>query len=226
VLAACDRSHPRNNEFVARLAQADPDRFVMFSEIPLGAHRRDELLRRTLQEWPAAGFRYFVPKNELPSRWLNSALERFWEQANAAALCVALNLSPIQAAELGSLVRRCPRIKWLLDHMGRPRFDMPLAEYQPVLDLAAFPNVFVKISGFYAFTARSAAYPYADLACFVKLLKQHFGSNRMLWGSDAPPVLDYSSYEQSFACLSDQDLGFSKPEMKNVFGANACRLFG
>jgi predicted TIM-barrel fold metal-dependent hydrolase len=223
VLAACDHHNPGNNEFVADMCLAHRDRFVMLSEIPLSSSRRNELLARTIHDWRARGFRYFVPKREMPDAWV--AHDDFWERANGAGLCVALNLAPQQAALLAPLVKRCPDIRWLLDHMCRPRPDMSDAEYQPVLELAAYPNVFVKLSGFYAFTAQASEYPYDDLQRFVVTLRAAFGAQRLMWGSDAPPVLDASSYEQSFTCLTRRRSALTADDFTWILGQTATKLF-
>jgi predicted TIM-barrel fold metal-dependent hydrolase len=223
VLAACDEHNPGNNEFVASLCRAQPDRFVMLAEIPLASPRRTELLHRTIHDWRARGFRYFVPPAEMPDAW--AAPDDFWSRVNTAGLCVALNLAPRQAGHLPTLVKRYPQIRWLLDHMGRPRYDMSDAEYQPILDLAAHPNVFVKLSGFYAFTAESSEYPYADLQRFVIRLRDAFGAQRLLWGSDAPPVLDFSSYEQSFTCLTRHCSQLATEDLAWILGQTAKKLF-
>jgi L-fuconolactonase len=223
VLAACDHHNPANNEFVAAICRKGPDRFVMLSEIPLSSPQRNDLLARTIQDWQAQGFRYFVPPGETPAAWATP--DGFWETANRARLCVALNLAPHQAAGLGPLVRRYRDLRWLLDHMGRPRPDMSADEYQPVLDLAAYPTVFVKLSGFYAFTARSAEYPYRDLQRFIVQLRNAFGAHRLLWGSDAPPVLDSSSYEQSFTCLTRHRGELTEDDLMWILGQTARKLF-
>jgi predicted TIM-barrel fold metal-dependent hydrolase len=223
VLAACDQNNPGNNEFVASVCREHCDRFVMLSEIPLASSRRDELLERTIHEWRARGFRYFVPPAEMPDAW--AAHDDFWGRVNDARLAVALNLAPRQAGVLPLLVKRYPKIRWLLDHMGRPRHDMSDAEYQPVLELAVYPNVFVKLSGFYAFTARSSEYPYDDLQRFVIKLRDAFSAQRLLWGSDAPPVLDSSSYEQSFTCLIRHGVELTRDDLTCILGQTARKLF-
>ena len=161
----------------------------------------------------------------MPDAWGATAHHSFWDKVIAAKLFVALNLAPPQAARLAPLVKRYPQIRWLLDHMGRPRYDMSDTEYQPVLDLATFPNVFVKVSGFYAFTADSAAYPYLDLARFVSKLREAYGAHRLLWGSDAPPVLDFSSFRQTCQCLLHPAVDLSERDLKWVFGGTAKKLF-
>ncbi len=224
VVAACDEGNPSNNEFVAELCRAHPDRFVMLSEIRLSEPSRDALLDKSIRDWPALGFRYIVPERETPASWSGPACSPFWERVNTHGLFVALNLNPQQAKALPPLIERYPRIRWLLDHMARPRFDMKDTDYEPVLRLASYANVYVKISGFYAFTEHQPDYPYQDLARFVRLLVKRFGSGRLLWGSDAPPVLDFSSYAQTFACLPRLLPDLPGSELAAILGGTAARL--
>lgn len=224
IVAANSAEEPKNNEFVAELCRKHPKQFVMMSEFPLLSPDRDRLLERTIKEWPAIGFRYGVPRNESPDTWSDPDHGRFWQRANEAKMCVALNLAPHQSAKLAPLVQRCPDIRWLIDHMGRPKHDMTDEQYRPVLDLAKYPNVFVKVSGFYAFTADAVEYPYADLHRFVIALRDAFGAKRLMWASDYPPVLEFSSYEQTYSCLRHvKDL--SETDLRWIFGQTAQKFF-
>ena len=59
----------------------------------------------------------------------------------------------------------------------------------------------------------------------MKKLLDRFGCRRLLWGSDAPPVLDFSSYEQSFACLRHLLPGVSDEDLSWILGGTARQLF-
>jgi predicted TIM-barrel fold metal-dependent hydrolase len=224
LVAACNKQNPDNNEFVAELCRAQPDRFVMFSEIRMTEPSRDGLLGKTISDWPALGFRYMVPPDETPAKWSGPADAAFWERVNTQRLLVAFNLNPQQAAALPPLIERYPQITWLLDHMGRPCYNMKDSDYELLLNLSTYANVYIKISGFYAFTEHQPDYPYQDLAPFLKGLLKKFGSRRMLWGSDAPPVLDFSSYEQTFACLRHLLPATSTEDLMWIMGRTAKKL--
>ena len=223
VVGACGDGHTGNNDFVADVCRKYSDRFVMFAEIPVPSPSRNEMLERTLSKWPARGIRYCAAADETPCAWQGEAYAEFWSQLDEADLCVALNLSPPQIAGLEPLVAKWPRIRWILDHMGRPRHDMTDAEYKPVLDLAGHPNVYVKVSAFYAFTERAAEYPYTDLRRFVLALRDAYGAARLLWGSDTPPALEFGSYEQTFACLNHID-ELDDSDLEWLFGKTAEQL--
>lgn len=224
VIAANSDAEPDNNEFVADLCSRQSGRFVMMSEIDLRSDRRDALLERTISEWSACGLRYGVPPDDSPEAWSGSSHEDFWSRANEAGLKIALNIAADQVQKLAPLVERYQRIVWILDHMARPRFDMPEEEYRPVTDLAVFENVYVKISGFYAFTQNSDEFPYADLHPFVVRLRDAYGPERLMWASDTSPVLDYGSYGQTYACLKHIS-ALSPTDLEWILGRTARKLF-
>lgn len=85
------------------------------------------------------------------------------------------------------LVKRCPDVQFVLDHLGKPIIE---AEQYPMWaahleQLAALPNVVVKISGLLteaAPDARSAA----ALMPWLRHALETFGPSRSMFGSDWP----------------------------------------
>lgn len=71
---------------------------------------------------------------------------------------------------------------------------------------------------------REWEYPYPETWPFIHQLYDHFGPERLVWGSDMPNVLRFCTYGQSHQFLrhcnflSDQDLGL-------ILGRNVARLF-
>ena len=72
----------------------------------------------------------------------------------------------------------------LLDHMGYPNLDEPPEAFQPIVELASFDNVAVKISDVHGRSKQ--AFPYADVHPFIQRLHHAFGAERMLWGTGYP----------------------------------------
>ena len=52
VVAACIGDDLDNHEFVAEVRREQADRLIMFSEVLLSVANRDELLDRTINDWP------------------------------------------------------------------------------------------------------------------------------------------------------------------------------
>jgi L-fuconolactonase len=100
-----------------------------------------------------------------------------------------------QLPEAIALVRACPQVRFVLDHLGNP----PIAAHgrepwaEDLAALAALPNVWCKLSGIVT-VADPAAWTIDDLAPYVDHALRVFGSERMMWGSDWPVVLKASDY--------------------------------
>jgi predicted TIM-barrel fold metal-dependent hydrolase len=86
------------------------------------------------------------------------------------------------------LLRACPDQVMVLDHCGNP--DIAAGAFEPwaagLRRLAAFPNLYVKLSGI---TANCAGAVTADLLRpYVAHVIDCFGPERVLWGGDWPVV--------------------------------------
>lgn len=121
----------------------------------------------------------------------------------------------------------CPSIwdEMRVDEHGRPRFDvtLPPASLDTFIRLARHPNVFVHMSGQYAFTG--TAYPYVDLRPVVERVYQAFGAERMMWASDYPWINSEPGYAETLA-LVDYHLPEITPEERlAIRGGTAAGLF-
>ena len=87
------------------------------------------------------------------------------------------------------LVRRCPRVPFVLDHCGKPlvRDDAFDAWAQSVASLSTLENVACKISGLFT-EARPDQRNVAALRPYVEHARRCFGAERLLYGSDWPVV--------------------------------------
>jgi L-fuconolactonase len=102
-----------------------------------------------------------------------------------------------------------PDLRLLISHLGLP----PAVERAPddptvrralgaVLELAQFPGVHVKLSGFYALTTPGYDYPHHAAWSYVTALLEAFGAARLLWGSDFSPGLEWLSFPQTFGLFA------------------------
>lgn len=96
--------------------------------------------------------------------------------------------------------------KVVIDHFGRPHagFGVAHSTYQRLLDLGVYRNLWVKVSGIY----RLGGAPSENLAfatAAVPLLIEHFGTERLVWGSDWPHTQHESSvdFASQFALLDE-----------------------
>ncbi|MBJ7601284.1 MAG: amidohydrolase family protein [Candidatus Dormibacteraeota bacterium] len=125
------------------------------------------------------------------------------------------------------LVRKCPEVRFVLDHMANPDIRGGVTEpWASDLDaLAALENVFCKVSGMIPNAAPDWTVeqlePYVDHAIEV------FGFERLMFGSDWP-VMDANggSYRRWVDALTRIMSGTSEAEMRRLFGETAAEFYG
>ncbi len=145
---------------------------------------------RHLQEWMArglSGFRFHPLYYPDQPSWVDApANDPLWRAAAATGAIMQVHLWPKHAPYLMRMIERHPDVRVIVDHLGKPDVTEapPYPSFQPVLRLADFPNTWVKI-GDYQIASREA-FPWRDTWPFVGLLREHFGPQRMLWGTGYP----------------------------------------
>lgn len=105
-----------------------------------------------------------------------------------------LCLRRAQLPEVITLVKACPQVRFMLDHLGNPPIaDRTMDSWAaPFAELATLPNVFCKLSGIV--TVAVPAWTIEDLAPYVEHALKTFTPARLAWGSDWPIVLKASDY--------------------------------
>jgi predicted TIM-barrel fold metal-dependent hydrolase len=138
-------------------------------------------------------------------------------------LCVLARQLP-RAVEL---VRRCPRVSFVLDHCGVPdvkgRAHDPWREH--IQRLAALPNVLAcKISGLVAY-ADPVNWTTDDLRPFVDHVVERFGHDRIMFGSDWPVCTLTCSYVKWVSAALELTSEWSAGDREKLFATNARRVY-
>jgi predicted TIM-barrel fold metal-dependent hydrolase len=219
---------PGNNAYVRELAATRPW-MATVGHVEL-ASRPDERAVSVLLAAGHAGIALYAP--DAAAAGTIAALPRgFWQVLDGAGAIISLNATPEAIGGLGAVVRAAPGCRFLFAHVGLPgAYRQPPsreaaeARIAPLLDLAALPNVLVKISGLYAISDPMHAWPHEAARPFVDLVLARFGPARCLWASDFAPALDFVSFAQTV----DNPLlaGLGEDERGQVMGGNLLRLLG
>jgi L-fuconolactonase len=127
-----------------------------------------------------------------------------------------------------TLVRACPNVLFILDHMGKPAIRDGRRGLDPWRDqlaaLAASPNVACKLSGLVT-EADWNAWRSDDLAPYVAHALAVFGPSRALFGSDWPVVTLASTYQRWVETLSALTGQLSTQERRMLWSENARRWY-
>lgn len=123
-----------------------------------------------------------------------------------------------------SLIEASPETTLILDHFGFTGFDDEgNAAFQKLLSLAQYPNVIVKISALFRLKDES---PYKRVEQErLKPLLENFGSDRLMFGTDFPFVLDQPESYDGMVKLVSSWLNDDK-DRQDLMGGTAERVFG
>ncbi|MHB1295382.1 MAG: amidohydrolase family protein [Anaerolineae bacterium] len=120
------------------------------------------------------------------------------------------------------LVRQCPRVEFVLDHIGKP--DIRARNLTPwreqIRTLADFPNVWCKVSGLVTEADRTAWQP-SDLQPYIDHVIGCFGFDRVMFGGDFPVVLQAAPLTRWVAALDQALAGCSAEELHKLYCDNA-----
>ena len=131
-----------------------------------------------------------------------------------------------QLANAIQLVEQCPHVQFILDHIGKPDIKNQLFDpwKQEIEVLAAFPNVYCKISGLVT-EADLEAWTPTDLQPYIDHVITCFGFDRVIYGSDWPVSTQASDYPRWVQTLKDAVADCSPEEQQNLFRNNAIRFY-
>ena len=123
-------------------------------------------------------------------------------------------------------VERFPRQRFVLDHLAKPPIKSGNIDSwaQGISRLAAFPNVFCKLSGLVT-EADWRHWQPQHIIPFLDVAFESFGPNRLMIGSDWPVCLVATSYAKVVKVVKDYLLQ-KKPDCRErVLGDNAQRFW-
>lgn len=123
-------------------------------------------------------------------------------------------------------VERFPRQRFVLDHLAKPPIKNGEIEAwaQGIARLAAFPNVFCKLSGLVTEAGWQRGTP-DQIIPYLDVAFECFGPDRLMIGSDWPVCLVAASYVKAVSVIKDYLIQKRPDCMDRVLGGNAERFW-
>ena len=124
------------------------------------------------------------------------------------------------------LVRRCPEVQFVLDHIGKPGIRHGLWEpwKSQIRELAALPNIVVKISGVIT-EADHKAWKKEQVMPYVSHVIECFGFDRVMFGSDWTVSELTHRYPDWVAIVDEVIEGCSEGEARKLYRDTASRIY-
>ena len=163
----------------------------------------------TLGKWRDQGFvglvMYVDPEN---AAGLETFPDEIWEWMIARNWLLSVNSKGEPWSAWHEVLQRHPRLRLVMSHLGLPdKVEAPIGPEQArsglsrQTALARYPEVRVKLSGFYALTEPQHDYPHELAWPYVEVLIEAFGVERLLWASDFCPHLKFQTFPQTLGLL-------------------------
>ena len=123
-------------------------------------------------------------------------------------------------------VERFPRQRFVLDHLAKPAIKSREIESWAagIRRLAAFPNVFCKLSGLVT-EADWQRWKPEDITPYLDVAFEAFGASRLMIGSDWPVCLVAGSYSQTLGVVKNYLKRHPADTRDAVLGGNARRFW-
>ena len=125
-----------------------------------------------------------------------------------------------------SLAERFPRLRIVIDHLGKPPFGSPqMARWESELRGAAeHPNVLAKVSGLNT-ALNWAGWSVEDLRPAVETALDCFGPERLMCGSDWPVALLNGDYDRVWQATAEALAAAAPNAVSLLLGESARRIY-
>jgi L-fuconolactonase len=214
-------------EWVAEVAKVDPRirGIVPWAPLEKGVAVEEELARLAADPL-VKGIRRIIQFEPDQNFCLRPDFVRGVRLLPKYGLTFDLCINHTQLANTIALVRQCPQVTFVLDHIAKPdikagRLDPWRAELR---ELAELPNVWCKLSGLVT-EADHARWTPADLRPYIDHTIACFGFDRVMFGSDWPVAAQATDYPRWVDTLDAAVAGASVDEVRKLYVTNAERFY-
>jgi L-fuconolactonase len=133
---------------------------------------------------------------------------------------------PNQLDAVMQLIQLNPDQPFVIDHLAKPYIKKgEIAEWKNAIQkLAAFPNVYCKISGMVT-EADYTNWKTADFTPYIDVVVDAFGTKRIMYGSDWPVCLVAATYQEVLNITQQYFASFTQTEQADFFYNNAHHFY-
>lgn len=179
-----------------------PERFAAVALLDPFSPHASSILDELVETIPLRGIRFRLNDRTASEASDSPEIHAVLNRIEQLGLTLSVLTSPPGLDAIHRIAYQHPDLRIVLDHLGSPN-RAALADAAYLRSLRAIqqtPNVWLKLSGFYAFS--SEPYPYLDCQPLAHHLLHSFGANRLVWGSDFPFSCARHTYQECVDQLS------------------------
>lgn len=224
--------NPDNNEYIAEAVQKYPDRLYQLADVDCqwtstyhtpGAADR---LRAAIDRYGLRGFTHYVRPDDDGEWFLSTEGRAFFQVAADRNQVVSLAMTPRLQPILRQVAERFPSVPFLFHHLAGARNgdDNDNLLFKEILASAKLSNMYVKLSGFHYASRVSWEYPFSDCEWIVRGIYEHYGPDRLCWGSDYPVVRRAMTYRHALEAFRTHCAFVPEDHQTRILGMNLRHL--
>jgi L-fuconolactonase len=213
-----------NNAYVVEACAQYPRRLLAVGSVDVLAADAPAVI----QDWVArglGGLRVFTggsTKDFDPSELDDPRAYPAWELLGELGLTMCIQTGPAGLPAITALAKRFPKVKIILDHLGRPDVTdgPPYAAAQSLFDLAPIETIYLKVTPrIMGDSIKGKATP----ETFFPKLAELFGARRLAWGSNFPT--SPGALGDILATAQERLQSLSAADREWIFGKTAQSLY-
>ncbi len=150
-----------------------------------------------------------------------------YARAGELGIPVGFLVSPENYNEIETLADLYPDTAAIIDHFGH---CVPSSEgsavpaFERLISMSRHPNLHVKLSEFPR--ASNEEFPYADLFGWVHRLIESYSSDRLMWGTDFPFIVEQTGYRRGWEIADRIEPAIGPGLDEKILGGTCEELFG
>ena len=226
-IAVQARQVVEETEWLLQLADSHPFIRGVVGWVDLRSPRVDDQLARYARHPRLVGVRHVIHDEPDDEFVLRPDFRAGIGCLREHGLTYDLLLFPRHLRFAARLVEEFPEQPFVLDHVAKPfiRDGVVSPWKEDLRRLAAFPNVFCKLSGMVT-EARWGSWRPEDVHPYLDAVVEAFGVERLMIGSDWPVCTLSSDYAGTMALVVDYVQQFPAEVRDGILGRNGARFYG
>lgn len=194
--------------------------------IDLQADDISERLAQSAHNKVLKGFRHVLQGEKERDFMLRPAFMRGVAELQRHGYTYDILVYPDQLPFVRKFVASFPNQPFVIDHLAKPyiRNGEIDAWRNHMRDIAAYPNVYCKVSGMVT-EADLEMWKEPELTPYIDAVVEAFGVQRLMFGSDWPVCLLAAEYAEVVGIVKNHFASFSKSEQELIFGTTATRFY-
>lgn len=176
--------HGFDNRYLVDTYHRFPERYRVVAMVDSRKPGAGAEMRKLLPHG-VTGFR--ITPMKLGANWLSTdGMNEMWKTAASTRQAMCCLVNPSDLSDVAKMCEKYPETPVVIDHFGRVGVDGTIRESDltNLCGLSRHKQVRIKVSAFYALGKKTP--PYDDLLPMIRRLLEVYGSQRLMWASDAP----------------------------------------